>query len=70
VSDTMKMLREIMNAKDEPAESCVEGKEHDHKAYGHMDGRDSYTWAFKCQHCGDVFKVTKKRTGMNKKLWS
>ena len=38
------------------------------KSVMHMDGRDTYTWVYKCE-CGNHMHVETKRAGISKAYW-
>lgn len=70
MEDIMKMLTAISEAKTEPSPTCSKADEHSFVTVSHMDGRDSYTWVYRCEHCDEYVKKEQKRKGMDKKLWA
>lgn len=60
----------LKTAKEEPSESCVDGKEHNFQFVMHGDGRESYFTLFECEHCREFVKQEHKRTGEDAEYWS
>lgn len=67
--DVKSLLKAIDEAKTEPSPTCPNAEKHEFKAVTHLDGRDSFTWIYRCEHCQECVKKTKKRTGMDRKFW-
>ncbi|MEK4141776.1 hypothetical protein NST48_12555 [Paenibacillus sp. FSL M7-0547] len=63
------LLKAMDAATENPAETCLEEKEHDYKFLSHADGRESWTDYYRCNNCNHVIKREKQRTGMNRELW-
>jgi hypothetical protein len=39
----VQLERDMANAKEAPAEHCIEGKQHDYMSFSHSDSKESYT---------------------------
>lgn len=68
--DLKEILKKQREAKTEPSDRCIEGKEHNFKFTCHADGRDFYINYSTCEHCGEMIKEEHERDELGKLLWS
>jgi len=63
------LFKQMSEAKEGPSEYCPKNRNHEFKAFAHADGKDSYEWYFRCEHCGEVIVSRSKRTAEDMEYW-
>lgn len=63
------LLGKMREAKTEPSETCITGKEHQFTVMSHSDGEQSYAIYSRCLRCSEIIVKEEQRIGRNQNLW-
>jgi hypothetical protein len=62
-------LKTLNAAKEKPSDECIKGKVHDFAYIAHADGKESYTYFYRCLHCKEIIKLVSQRSEDDPMLW-